>query len=120
MKEIKAYIRPDMAERVVDGLIDAGLSCMALTHMEGVGLECDPEDWRISVDYVRKYSKVVKLEIVCADEEAPEYVEIIRKNGHTGSLGDGMIFVSDVGRAVDIRTGEEAEGALHKREPESH
>lgn len=120
MKEIKAYIRPDMAERVVDGLVADGLSGMTLINVEAIGSECDPENWHLSVDYVRRFSKVIKLEIVCTEEESPRFVEVIRKNGHTGFKGDGMIFVSDVNRAVSIRTGKDGEDALRNLEPELH
>ena len=117
MKEIKVYVRPDMAERIVDALDDAGISGMTIINVEAIGTECDPEHFKYSVEYVRKYSTVVKLEIVCSDEEAPAFVEIIRKKGHTGFKGDGMIFVSDVAEAVSIRTGRTGDVAL--RNPES-
>jgi len=39
-------------------------------------------------------------------------VETIQKYAHTGNMGDGKIFVSDVERAVRIRTGEKDDEAL--------
>jgi nitrogen regulatory protein PII len=36
----------------------------------------------------------------------------IVKTAQTGSIGDGKIFVMDVGKAVRIRTGETGESAL--------
>jgi nitrogen regulatory protein PII len=39
-------------------------------------------------------------------------VEVIQHAAHTGSIGDGKIFVSPVEHAVRIRTGESAEKAL--------
>lgn len=112
MKEIKAYVRHDiMAQRVIDALVQEGISGMTVINVEAIGAECDPRNWHIS-EHVQMYSSVVKLEIVCTDKEAERFVRIIQKNGHTGFKGDGMVFVSDIGRAMSIRTGKEGEEAL--------
>ena len=39
-------------------------------------------------------------------ELAEQVVEAIMKSAHTGKIGDGKIFVMDLGRTVRIRTGE--------------
>jgi len=60
------------------------------------------------VEYVPK----VKIEIVANDEMVDRIVETIQKSAHTGNMGDGKIFVSNVERAVRIRTGEKDEEAI--------
>jgi nitrogen regulatory protein P-II 2 len=40
------------------------------------------------------------------DDLAEQVVEAITKSAHTGKIGDGKIFVTDIERAVRIRTGE--------------
>jgi len=52
------------------------------------------------------------VEAVVADNVADATVEAIQKAASTGRIGDGKIFVLDVGRAVRIRTGETNENAL--------
>ena len=49
---------------------------------------------------------------VCDDALAPRVVETLQQSAGTGSIGDGKIFVLDVGQAVRIRTGETGEAAL--------
>jgi nitrogen regulatory protein PII len=39
-------------------------------------------------------------------------VETIAATAHTGRIGDGKIFVLDVGEAVRVRTGETGANAL--------
>jgi len=39
-------------------------------------------------------------------------IEAITRSAKTGSVGDGKIFVSDLGSVVRIRTGETGESAL--------
>ncbi len=54
----------------------------------------------------------VKLEIAVSDELAPQVVETIQQTASTDSIGDGKIFVFDLGSATRIRTGETGETAL--------
>ena len=72
MKEIKAYLRPDRAEHVADALAAAGLSGLTIINVKACGAECDPESWRVYEGYTRMYWKVVKMEIVCTDEEVDQ------------------------------------------------
>jgi nitrogen regulatory protein PII len=63
-------------------------------------------------EYVVDFLPKVKLEIVVGDPQADEVVVAITAAAATGKIGDGKIFVSPVGRAVRIRTGEQGEEAL--------
>ncbi len=54
----------------------------------------------------------IKIEVVCASEIADRVVESIQAAANTGAIGDGKIFMLDVGQAVRIRTGETDESAL--------
>ena len=54
----------------------------------------------------------VKIEIVVADERVDPIVEAIKNSARTGAIGDGKVFVSDIGQAVRIRTGEVGGDAL--------
>ncbi|PNB40266.1 transcriptional regulator, partial [Pseudomonas sp. FW305-130] len=49
---------------------------------------------------------------VCGADLADKVVEAIQASTNTGAIGDGKIFVLDVGQAVRIRTGETDETAL--------
>jgi len=54
----------------------------------------------------------VKVEIVISDDQVDPSIEAITNAARTGKIGDGKIFVSDVGRVVRIRTGEEGDAAI--------
>ena len=85
---------------------------MSVIHVQAVGGEIAPKDFKLSLELVSEYAKVVKLELVCSDADAPKYVEAIRKNAYTDRPGDGIIFVTRVEDAVKVRTGERGESAL--------
>jgi nitrogen regulatory protein P-II 1 len=104
MKEIKAYIRPSMAERVISALEIAGVSGMTVIDVSTLGKWVDPEKSKLSMEYCEKYCTTVKIELVCDDGDVEKLIEVIEKNAHTGRKGDGKIFVSDIMDAVSIRT----------------
>jgi len=54
----------------------------------------------------------IKVEVVCDDSLVSRVVESIQQAANSGAIGDGKIFVLDVGQAVRIRTGETGETAL--------
>lgn len=112
MKEIKAYIRCDHADKVVYALEEAGVQGMTLIDVMAVGENTDPRNYKYSIACVEKYQKVAKVEVICADEDADRFVEVIRKAACTHSKGDGLICVTNVERAVKIRTGVEGIAAL--------
>lgn len=112
MKEIKAYIRCQKAEKVLEALEDIGISDITLIDVMGVGVLADPQNAKYSIKCVEKYSEVAKLEVVCSDEQMQQIVDTIRRTAYSGLKGDGMIFVSPVELAVKIRTGAIGEAAL--------
>lgn len=112
MKVIKAYIRCEKAEKVVRALEDAGVNGVTLIDVMAVGQNIDPKTYKYSISCVKKYQKVAKLEIICTDEDADRFVEVIRKTAYTSMQGDGLICVTDADRVVKIRTGVEGAEAL--------
>lgn len=112
MKEIKAYIRPELANKVINELEEMGVKGMTVIDVSMIGAWADPEKLKVSLEYCDKYCKIVKLELVCSDDEVEKIIQVILKNAHTGRKGDGKIFVTDVKEAISIRTGERGIKAL--------
>lgn len=118
MKEIKAYIRVIKAEDVIHAIEDAGVPGFTAIEVKAIGAAIEPERARYSIDYDEKISLITKIEVVCKDGDVERLVNIIQEKAYTGHRGDGIIFVSDVARAVKIRTGEKDDDALlsaHKK-----
>ncbi|NIA28998.1 MAG: P-II family nitrogen regulator [Actinobacteria bacterium] len=112
MKAVKAYIRCQKAEEVIDALEEIGLKDVTLIDVMGTGHLADPKASKYSLKCVKKYSEVAKVEVVCSSTEVHKVVETIRKAAFTGMPGDGMIFVSSVEMTVKIRTGAVGEPAV--------
>ncbi|MDX9857616.1 MAG: P-II family nitrogen regulator [candidate division Zixibacteria bacterium] len=112
MKEIKAYIRRSKMDDIVHGLKAIGVKAMSVIPVEGIGALADPEASELSLNYVTNYSMVYKLEIVCRESDAHCIVDTLLGLARTGAKGDGVIFISDIERAIKIRSGEEGEFTL--------
>lgn len=99
MKEIKAFIRPQKLDAVVDGL-------EGRPHTPGLTVS-EVRGWgHVAGQEAPRLTERIKLEIVVADEDVEDVVSLIVEKARTGHSGDGNIFVSDIGDAVRIRTGE--------------
>ncbi len=114
MKELKAYLRPTFLNAVIEELEKVGAKDMTVIRVDALGALADSEfdRWHIVRKYDEKYYRVAKLEIVCEDDEAGRFVEIIQKHAHTGEKGDGRVFVSWIEDAVNIRTGQRGAESL--------
>ncbi|MEE4197177.1 MAG: P-II family nitrogen regulator [Bacteroidales bacterium] len=113
MKLIKSYIRYRKTEEVYNALKKAGFDSITFVDCEGTGQYSDRESEHISEKYpFANAFKVIKLEILVADEKIDELVTIIKKHGKTGYRGDGIIIVTPVENVYKIRTDEEGINAI--------
>ncbi|MBU0484203.1 MAG: P-II family nitrogen regulator [Proteobacteria bacterium] len=112
MKEIKAYIRCKVAQDVLDALRKSGVENATLTHILAVGANIDHKYSKLNMEFGREVDKMIKLELICNDDEESSLVEIIRANSHSGHSGDGIISVSALERTIKIKTGEEGTDKL--------
>lgn len=105
MKEIKAFIKPNRIQRVIEALADSGFKSMTLSQAEGTGA-FKAKGAKPSLDFHVTDSPVVKLELVCQNEEAQAAIETILRNGKTEEPGDGIIYIANIEDAFHIKTGE--------------
>jgi nitrogen regulatory protein P-II 1 len=113
MKEVNAYIRHHRVGRVIEVLEQEGFRDMTLIDVKGLTAGLPREEYDFSLELAEKYMNVVKLEIVCRDQDAERVVELIKTAAHTGRKGDGLIYVTPVEQAIRIYTeGEDSEGAF--------
>lgn len=108
MKEIKAYIRPHMLDRVIDALeAEPDRPGVTISEVRGFG--------HASGGGPARMTERTKLEIVVSADQVQTVVDLILRHARTGKAGDGKIFVSDVERAVRVSTGEGDEAAVRPR-----
>ena len=100
MKMVRAIVRPEKVENVVDNLDEAGFA--ALTKMEVIG-RGKQKGIQLENIYYDEIPKTMLI-VVAEDEQTKKIVEIITESSFTGNFGDGKIFISPVDDAYTVRT----------------
>ena len=112
MKMIEAIIKPFKLEEVKDALLEIWVHGMTVTEVKGFGRQKGNKETYRGAEYTTDFVPKVKLEVFVTNNLASRVIETITRSAKTGSVGDGKIFVSDLGSVVRIRTGETGESAL--------
>lgn len=113
MKEIKAIIQPFMLDNVLYAMEQIeGLPGLTLSEVQGWGRSRARNASDIVSIGGRQFARKVKLEVVVPEEMAESIAHAIVRAARTGKVGDGKVFVSEVGASIRIRTGESEDAAL--------
>lgn len=112
MKLIIATIKPFKLEDVREALTEIGVRGMMVTEIKGFGAQSGHTEIYRGAEYAVNFVPKIKLEIVVDSAAADQVVETITKSAQTGKIGDGKIFVLDVGQTVRVRTGESGPEAI--------
>ncbi len=106
MKKIEAIVRPEKLEELREALDAKGFHGMTVTDVRGRGAQKGITlEWRVG-QYNVEFLPKVKIEMVLLDKDIDEVIDTICSICSTGSIGDGKIFVSEIGWVVRIRTRE--------------
>ena len=112
MKKIEAIVKPFKLDDVKEALHAVGLTGMTVIEAKGFGRQRGHTELYRGAEYVVDFLPKLKIEIIIADDQVAGAVEAITKAAHTGKIGDGKIFISNVSEAIRIRTGETANKAI--------
>jgi nitrogen regulatory protein P-II 2 len=112
MKLVIAIIKPFKLDEVRDALTALGVHGMTVTEVKGYGRQKGHTEIYRGAEYAVNFLPKIKIEVAISDNQEDKVVEAIVAAAKTGQIGDGKIFVNDVGRAVRIRTGETDNDAL--------
>lgn len=112
MKLIIAIIKPFKLDDVREALAEAGITGLTVTEVKGFGRQKRHSEIYRGAEYLVEMVPKVKIEALVIDSLLEPALDAILKAAHTGKIGDGKVFVTDVERAVRIRTGELDESAV--------
>ena len=112
MKMLIAVIKPFKLDDVRAALAEVGVQGITVTEVKGFGRQKGHTELYRGAEYVVDFLPKVKLELAVNDDQVDRVVESIIESARTGKIGDGKIFVADLGQAVRIRTGESGSNAL--------
>ena len=112
MKMIVAIVQPHRLEEVREALAAIGVRGMTASEVQGYGRQGGQKEIYRGAEYDVHFVPKAKIEVAISDDLEDRAVEAIQTAAHTGRIGDGKIFVLDLGQTVRIRTGEQGEEAL--------
>ena len=112
MKYIIAVIQPDRLNEVLDELEKLDIHLATVTQAMGRGRQKGVSEVYRGHKEVGSLLRKVKVEIALNDDFVKPAIEAITRGARSGNIGDGKIFVLDLGEVVRIRTGESGSEAV--------
>lgn len=112
MKKVEAIVRKSKFDAVQEALYGADIQFLTYWDVRGVGKDVQHRSYR-GVEYDTSAIERTFITFFCQDKNVEPAVKAIIESGQTGKVGDGKIFISDVEKAIKIRTSEEGVDALN-------
>ena len=112
MKKIEAIIKPFKLDEVKEALHAVGLQGMTVIEAKGFGRQRGHTELYRGAEYIVDFLPKLKIEVVVSDGQLEAALGAITKSAHTGKIGDGKIFVSEITDVIRIRTGETGDQAI--------
>ncbi len=108
MKRIDAMVPTLKRKAVCEAIIKAGAGGLTISENRGKGSSERPtfSGSRGTARYVAEYSRIDTVTTIVDDSMVDVVVKTIMNTVHTGSKGDGKIFVSPIDESYDITTGQ--------------
>lgn len=106
MKLVTAIIKPFKLDDVKDALKSVGVEGMTISEVQGFGRQGGHTETYRGAEYQVDLIPKVRVEAVVADTDADRVADAIVDAARTDKIGDGKVWITDVGRIIRIRTGE--------------
>lgn len=102
MKEIKAVVQPHRLSKIRSALRNIkGFPGMTVSKVEGCGHHVAKPEAGIREE-LTDYSPKVRIELVTPDDLVEGILQVLVEVGHTGQVGDGIVWVTPVERMIRL------------------
>jgi nitrogen regulatory protein P-II 2 len=112
MNLLIAVIKPSKLEEVRAALTEIGVPHMTVTEVQGYGRQKGHSAMYRGAEYAVNFTPKIKIELAVDDAVLDRVLDVILESAHTGSVGDGKVFVLQLQQAIRIRTRETSTDAL--------
>ncbi len=112
MQLVTAIIKPHALDTVKDALKSVGISGLTVSEVRGFGRQGGHTETYRGTEYTIDFVPKAMVQVLVDDGDVDKVVDTIATSARTGKIGDGKIWVSEVSRAVRIRTGEQGQDAI--------
>lgn len=111
MKKIEAIIRRTKFEDVKEALLSSDIDWFEYHDVHGIGQSRQERVYR-GVQYSTDVIERVAITIICREQFVEPTIKVVMDVAHTGQVGDGRVFLSDVIDCYSIRTGDHGDTVL--------
>ena len=112
VKLVTAVIKPFKLDDVKDGLAALGVQGMTVSEVQGFGRQGGHSETYRGTEYKVLFTPKTRVEVVVDDDLSDRVVDAVVAAARTEKIGDGKVWVTDVGNLVRIRTGERGSDAI--------
>ena len=112
MKLITAVIKPFKLDDVKAALKAAGVQGMTVSEVQGFGRQAGHTEVYRGTEYTVEFVPKVRIEVLAEDDQVDALADVLAAAARTDKIGDGKIWVTDVGGVQRIRTGEKGADAI--------
>jgi nitrogen regulatory protein P-II 2 len=109
---VMAIIKPAKIDAVREALTGIGIQGLTVSEVSGFGRQKGHTEIYRGAEYAISFVPKTKIEIAVDDGMVDNVVDTIATTANTDNIGDGKIFVFELGQVVRIRTGETGAEAL--------
>ncbi len=106
MKLVTAVVKPFKLDDVKDALAGLGVQGMTISEVQGFGRQGGHSETYRGTEYKVLFTPKTRVEVVVEDGQVGGVIDSIVAAARTEKIGDGKVWVTDVGTLVRIRTGE--------------
>jgi len=106
MKLVTAVVKPFKLDDVKDALAGLGVQGMTVSEVQGFGRQGGHSETYRGTEYKVLFTPKTRVEVVVEDGQVDGVIDSIVAAARTEKIGDGKVWVTDVGTLVRIRTGE--------------
>ena len=106
MKLVTAVVKPFKLDDVKDALAGLGVQGMTVSEVQGFGRQGGHSETYRGTEYKVLFTPKTRVEVVVDDGQVDGVIDSIVAAARTEKIGDGKVWVTDVGTLVRIRTGE--------------
>jgi nitrogen regulatory protein PII len=112
MKMIVAIIKPSKLDDVREALTGCGIQGLTVSEVRGFGRQGGHTEIYRGSEYKIEFVPKIRIDVAVDDDQVEHVMEAISTAARTNRIGDGKIFVLDLGEVMRIRTGETGPNAL--------
>jgi len=112
MKLVTAIIKPFKVDDVKAALKGLDVQGMTVSEVQGFGRQRGHTEVYRGAEYTVDFVPKVRVEVLATDADVDHIVDAVVAAARTEKIGDGKVWVTEVGHVVRIRTGEMGEDAI--------